>query len=152
MRPLRFSLGHLLVLVAILAVLLSFGGKRVIDAGKQRQLISLIQSYGGENHHNLNFKGAAERTIRFSNMDFSPTLPGPAWLRHWLGDEYFVIVEVFFDKRSHRDLDDAMFAEFTDALRSHDLPRPSGLFFSELPITDAALQQLGELPNLSHLR
>jgi hypothetical protein len=113
MRRLRFSLRHLLVLVTILAVVLSFGGKRVVDARKQRQLIAMIQSYGGENHHDLNFKNATERTIRFSNMEFSPTLPGPDWIRRWLGDEYFVsVAEAFFDKSSHRALDDAMFAEF----------------------------------------
>jgi hypothetical protein len=142
----------LFALIAIVAVTLSFGGKRVIDARKQRQLISLIQSYGGENHHDLNFKGAAERTIRFSNFDFSPALPEPAWIRRLLGDEYFVsVAEAFFDKPSYRVLDDAMFAEFTAALRRHDLPRPPGLFFSELPITDSTLQRLVEFPNLTSL-
>jgi hypothetical protein len=142
----------LFVLVAIVAVLLSFGGKRVIDARKQRQLIALIQSYGGENYYDLHFKNATERTIRFPNLDFSPVPPGPAWMRRLLGEEYFVnVAEAFFDKSSYRVLDDAMFAEFTGALRRHNLPRPRGLVFSELPITDATLQHLNEFPNLTSL-
>lgn len=152
MRRLRFSLRGLLVLVAILAVLLAVGRKHAMDAYKQRQLITLIQSYGGENYHDLNFKGATERTIRFPNLDFSPTLPGPDWLRHRLGDEYFVsVAEAFFDKSSHRVLDDAMFMEFTDAIRSHNLPRPRGIVLSELPITDSTLKELATFSDLTSL-
>lgn len=152
MRRLRFTLRQLLVLVAILAVLLTYGGKRIVDARKQRQLISLIQSYGGENYHNLNFKGEAERTIRFPNLEFSPKLPGPDWVRNRFGEECFVsVVEAFFDKQSHRILDDTMFAEFSDALRTRDLPRPQGLVFSELPITDSTLGHLDEFPDLRSL-
>jgi hypothetical protein len=85
-------------------------------------------------------------------LEFSPTLPGPDWIRHWLGDEYFVsVAEAFFDKSSHRVLDDAMFAKFTDALRTQNLPRPHGLVFSELPITDSALEHLDEFPKLTSL-
>jgi hypothetical protein len=152
MRRFRFRLRHLFVLTAILAVLLAFGGKCVVDARKQRQLITLIQSYGGENHHNFNFTNGTERTIRFSNMEFSPALPGPEWLRHLLGEEYFVSVEeAFFDQASHRVLDDLMFSEFTDGLRLHGLPRPCGLVFSELPITDGTLAHVEEFPDLTSL-
>lgn len=152
MRRFRFSLRALLVLVAVFAVLFAFVGRRIVDARKQRQLIGLIQSLGVENYHELNFKNVAERTIRFPNTDFSPQLPGSDWLRHWLGDEYFVSVsEAFFDKRSHRVLDDAMFLEFTGALRSRNLPRPTGLVFSELPFTDAALEELSAFPELTSL-
>jgi Leucine-rich repeat (LRR) protein len=152
MRWLRFRMRHLLLLFAVLALLLVFGGKWVRDAHNQRQLIALIQGYGGENHHNLNFKGEPERNIRFSNLEFSPELPGPTWMRRWLGDEYFVTVEeAFFDKASHRVLDDAMFAEFANALRQQHLPRPTGLEFSELPITDATIVKLAEFPELRSL-
>ncbi|HEY3394530.1 MAG TPA: hypothetical protein VGK58_17600 [Lacipirellulaceae bacterium] len=138
--------------MAILAVLLAFGGRRANDARKQRQLIALIQSYGGENYHNLDFTNGTERTIRFPNMEFSPVLPGPNWIRRRLGEEYFVsVVEAFFDKPSHRVLDDAMFAEFVDSLRSQGLPRPPGLVFSELPITDVTIQRLDEFPDLRSL-
>jgi hypothetical protein len=124
----------------------------MLDARKQRQLISLIQSYGGENLHDLNFKNGLERTIRFPNMEFSPTLPGPAWLRRRIGDEYFVsVAEAFFDKSSHRVLDDGMFREFANSVRSRNLPRPRGLVFSDLPITDAALEGLSTFPNLTSL-
>jgi Leucine-rich repeat (LRR) protein len=152
MRRFRFGLRHVFVLVAILSVLLALGGKRVADARKQRQLVTLIQSYGGESHHDRNFKDGVERTIRFSNMEFSPELPGPDWLRRLLGEEYFVsVAEAFFDKGSHRVLDDAAFAEFNEKLRSSDLPRPLGLVFSELPITDSTLQRLREFPDLRSL-
>ena len=152
MRRFRFSLRVLFVLVAILAVLLGIGSRRVLDARKQRQLITLIQSYGGENHHELNFKGGPERTIRFSNMEFSPALPGPDWLRRWLGDEYFVsVAEAFFNKPSHRVLDDESFRKFTSAIRFKNLPRPTGLFFSDLPLTDTALDELTTFPDLTSL-
>jgi hypothetical protein len=152
MRWFRFSLRHLFVLIAIVAVLLAFGGKRAMDARKQRQLITLIQSFGGENHHDRNFTIGVERTIRYPNMEFSPTLPGPKWLRRLIGDEYFVsVAEAFFDKPSHRVLNDGMFAEFADALQSQNLPRPRGLVFSDLPITDVTLQRLGEFPELKSL-
>lgn len=76
-------------------------------------------------------------------------MPGPNWLRHRLGDEYFVCVaEAFFDKASHRVLDDAMFVEFADELRSRNLPRPSGLVFSDLPISDATLMQFDVFPDI----
>ena len=152
MRRLRFSLRVLLVLVAVLAILLAFGGRRMLNARKQRQLITLIQSYGGENHHDLNFKNGPERTIRFPNMEFSPTLPGPEWLRHRIGEEYFVsVAEAFFDKPSHRVLDDTMFLDFTASIRSQNLPRPRGLVFADLPITDAALTNLSTFPHLTSL-
>ena len=152
MRRLRFSLRILLVLVAVFAILLAIGGKRMLDARKQRQLITLIQSYGGENHHDFNFKNGQERTIRFPNTDFSPTLPGPDWLRNRIGDEYFVnVAEAFFDKPSHRVLDDAMFLEFAESVRSHDLSRPRGLVFADLPITDAGLEGLSTFPDITSL-
>lgn len=151
-RRLRFSLRVLLVLVAVVAILLAIGGKRMLDARKQRQLITLIQSYGGENHHDLNFKNGQERTIRFPNMEFSPTLPGPDWLRTRIGDEFFVgVAEAFFDKPSYRILDDAMFLEFANSVRSQDLPRPRGLVFADLPISDAGLEGLSAFPNLTSL-
>ena len=151
-RRLRFSLRFLLVLVAVAAIVLALGGKRVLDARNQRQLITLIQSYGGENHHDLNFKNGSERTIRFPNMEFSPMLPGPKWLRKRLGDEYFVrVAEACFDKSSHRVLDDAMFHDFVDTIQSQNLPRPRGLVFSGLPITDAALNELSTFPDLTSL-
>jgi hypothetical protein len=138
--------------MALVAIVLAFGGKRVNEARKQRQLIALIQSYGGENHHELNFKDGTERTIRLPNMVFSPALPGPDWVRRRLGDEYLVsVVEAFFDKASHRVLDDKMFAEFTNSVRLHNLPRVPGLVFSELPITDATLRCLAEYPDLASL-
>lgn len=152
MQPLRFSLRVLLVLVAAFAILLAIGGKRMFDARKQRQLITLIQSYGGENHHDLNFMNGLERTIRFPNMEFSPTLPGPDWLRTRIGDEYFVsVAEAFFDKPSHRILDDTMFLEFASSVRTQDLPRPRGLVFADLPITDAGLGGLSTFPDLTSL-
>ena len=98
MLRLKFSLRILFFATAVLAVLFAVGGKRIVDARKQRQLITLIQSYGGENHHDLNFENGLERTIRFPNMEFSPTLPGPKWLRRRVGDEYFVNVAEAFGK------------------------------------------------------
>lgn len=124
----------------------------MINARKQRQIVTLIQSYGGENHHDLNFKNGTERTIRFPNMEFSPTLPGPEWLRRRIGDEYFVnVAEAFFDKPSHRVLSDAMFHEFSGTIRSQNLPRPRGLVFADVRITDAALKELSTFPNLTSL-
>jgi hypothetical protein len=152
MRRVRFSLRLFLILVSIVAVLLAIFGKRIHNAHKQRQLITLIQSYGGENYHDLNFKNHLERTIRLPNMDFSPAVPGPEWLRRRVGDEYFVnVAEAFFDKPSHRVLDDAMFQEFAKHIRTHNLPRPRGLVFADLPITDATIRELSTFPNLTSL-
>ena len=61
----------MLVFVTLVAILLALCGKPILDARKQRQLIALIQSYGGENHHDLNFRNGNERTIRFSNISSS---------------------------------------------------------------------------------
>ena len=152
MRRFRFSLRILLVLVLLVAVLLALGGKRILEARNQRQLITLIQSYGGENYHERNFRDGCERTIRFPNMEFSPTLPGPDWLRRRIGDEYFVeVAEAFFDKSSHRVLDDATFHQFVGVIRSQNLPTPRGLVFADLPITDAALQELSVFTDLTSL-
>lgn len=152
MRRFRFSLRWLLVFMGLLAVLLGIVGQRVVDARKQRELIFLIQEYGGENHHEMNFTSEAERTIRFGNLEFDPRLPGPLWLRRLVGDEYFVRVEeAFFDKQSHRVLDDHAFAELVRKLSSRGLRRPRGLVFCELPITDASLAELTAFPELTSL-
>jgi Leucine-rich repeat (LRR) protein len=141
-----------MLLFALTVILMAVGVNRMHDALKQRQLIALIQSYGGENHHDLNFQNGLERTIRFPNMEFSPRIPGPLWLRRYVGNEYFVsVAEAFFDKGSHRVLNDAMFLEFASTIRSKELPRPRGLVFSDLPITDDALEALSTFPNLTSL-
>lgn len=151
-RRLRFSVRVLLVVVTVVAVILAMVGKRVLEARKQRQLVELIQSCGGEHHHELNYKDGKERTIRFPNMDFSPQMPGPDWLRGRIGDEYFVdVAEAFFDRASHRIVDDSTFLEFARAVQSRDLPRPRGLVFADLPITDESLEALGVFPDLTSL-
>jgi hypothetical protein len=152
MKRLRFSLRMFLIVVTLLAILLGIAGERGLRARKQQQLIALAESYGGETFYELNFTTEGERTLRFPNLDFSPTLPGPEWLRKRLGSEYFVeVVELLFDKGSHRVLDDAMFREFTGSIRSRNLPRVRGLVFGELPITDAALKELSTFPELTSL-
>ena len=152
LRRLRFSVRVLLVVVAVAAVFLSMIGKRTLEARKQRQLIELIQSCGGEPHHERNFKDGVERTIRLPNMEFSPTMPGPDWLRQRIGDEYFVdVTEAFFDAASHRIVDDATFRQFANSVQSRNLPRPRGLVFADLPITDASLEGLSAFPNLTSL-
>ena len=85
-------------------------------------------------------------------MEFSPTLPGPKWLRKRIGDEYFVsVAEAFFDKPSHRVLDDASFAELIARLRSQALPMPRGIAFSDLPITDVVMKELGRFSDITSL-
>lgn len=149
---LRFSLRLFLLFIAVVAILLAIGGRRVYHARKQRQLITLIHSLGGEHHHDLNFKNGTERSMRLQNMDFSPTLPGPDWLRERLGDEYFVdVAEAFFDKGSHRILDDRGFAEFTGRIKAKRLPMPRGVVFALLPITDATLKELASFPEITSL-
>ena len=153
MPRIRFSLRELLALVTVLAILLAFGGNRMRSARRQRHLITLIQWYGGEDHHDFNFRNATERMVRVPNTDFCPALPGPVWLRKCIGDEYFVNVAeaFFFDKSSHRVLDDAMLLDFAEAIRAQTLPRPRGLVFADVLVTDVGLTSLSTFPDLTSL-
>jgi hypothetical protein len=150
-RP-RFSLRVLLVLFTIAGVFLAVVGQKVVQARKQRQLNTLAESFGGEPLHELNFVVGTERTIRSPNLNFSPTMPGPQWLRKRLGNEYFVeTTEVLFDKDSHRVLDDAAFKEYCETIRANNLPFPQGLVLGSLPVTDKSLSELTSFPEVTSL-
>ena len=152
MRRPRISLRVLLFFFSLAAVLLAVVGSKIVQAEKQRQLKALAEKYGGEPYDESYFENGNERSIRFGSFAAPSTLPGPDWLRRRIGDEYFVeVVEVLFDPGSSRVLNDATFAEFCDAIRSQNLPRPKGLVFEDLPISDTSLAELAAFPNLTWL-
>lgn len=140
------------MIFTIAALLLAVIGQKVVQARKQRQLKSLAESFGGEPYHELYFEGGGKRTIRQPNMNFSPEMPGPDWLRKRIGDEYFVeITEVLFDKGSHRILDDAAFKEYCDTIRTNNLPFPQGVVFGDLPVSDSSLAELISFESVTSL-
>lgn len=152
MRRLRISLRMFFVLFTMFVVLAAFVGSRVQLAQKQRQLIALLNSVGGSTHHELNFENEPARRRLVNTFVLDPTLPGPDWLRHRIGQEYFVdVVEAIFVESRGRDLDDDGFAEFADAAKSQSLPVPQAFAFDRVLITDRTMECLGNFTHLTSL-
>ena len=91
-RWLQFSLRFVLLATTLICFWLGWIAKRAND---QRIAVEAIRKAGGriEFAHQLDETG--------STVSPPPTVPGPAWLRNWIGDEYFQrVVAVKFDEGS----------------------------------------------------
>ena len=89
-RWFRFSLRMLLVVVTVLCVWLGF---KVNAARRQREAVAAILKAGGSVNYTYELRQDAKR---FPGPGFSmllivrnASIPGPAWLRKLIGDDYF---------------------------------------------------------------
>src|SRR5262245_10359599 len=96
----RFSLRTMLVLITALCIWLGF---QVNAARRQREAVAAILKVGGSVKYDfqmvLNPTIPSPLNVSYKSLkDASP--PGPAWLRHLIGDEYFQdVVEVIFQDK-----------------------------------------------------
>ena len=84
-RWFRFSLRMLLVVITVLCVWLGF---TVNAARRQKAALTAIQCVGGQfafDYQHLTPRGRIDEAA----FDPKATAPGPAWLREWIGDDYF---------------------------------------------------------------
>src|SRR5262249_2933860 len=121
---------------AMLLVLLSglWMGWRVNRANDQRRAVAAIERAGGGVTYDYRFSVSKG----YRNPNGRPW--APAWLRNWLGDEFFQeVTSVQFINRPVTDLDLAPLA---------GLDRLEEFHISGAPITDARLKHLANLKEL----
>lgn len=162
-RPrLRFSLRALMIAMTLVCVFL---GYRVQRAREQRLAVAAIQLAGGRVRYDWQQKtlpptaGTRQR----------PVVPGPKWLRAWMGDEYFQdVVAARWPADSTPDSANlAHLAKFprlrelsicTSSYDHPDLgtlpvmPQLEKLVLAGWNITDGTLDQIGRQPALKLLR
>ena len=92
----QFSLGTLLVVIAILCGLFAWAGGQFRCVQQRRQAIVYLKDFGFDIQNDMSdfvLNGAG---------DLDP--PGPKWLRNWLGDDFFVdVVSVSSDVSRNND-------------------------------------------------
>jgi hypothetical protein len=165
-RWFRFSLRMLLVVVTVLCVWLGF---KVNAARRQKEAIKAV----------LDLHGFVEYSHQYANgiwggsrRDDKAAAPGPAWLKKWFGDEYFVSAiglqfwgqPVTDEDLVHiGDLTNLQYLSFVGGsalpkqikgpglARLRNLTKLRFLDLIEHPITDDSLQFLEPLTELEHL-
>jgi hypothetical protein len=143
---LRFSLRTLFLVTAILAVWL---GIQVNRAANQRRAVAAVKARGGTVHymHECYTHPMPLRDFYSgSSFDHQVEPPGPAWLRHLLGDEYFqdvVYISLADRIASEGDADAKLIAA---------LHRLEYLDLGFCGLTDEALRHLGGVRALRVLR
>ncbi len=136
-RPwLRFSLRALLVLVLLLSVPLGWFSWKMDRAREQREVVEGISELGGYIIYDYEFDETGELI-----WEAEPTTP--AWLRKWLGDDFFCDVTRVGCSSTH----------FTDAELEHlkGLTNLKSLHLKSMQVTDAGLEHLKGLTNLKEL-
>lgn len=93
-RSFRFGLFSLLLVVTAIALLVGVVAAKFRAVGRQRAAVEAIQRaggaavYGHEHYISGRYGGRTRRPISFFD-----TPPGPAWLRAWVGQDFFAQVE-----------------------------------------------------------
>ncbi len=148
----QFGVGTLLFLVTIFAM---WFGRAAYLARQQRQAVRLIEGLGGAVVFDHSYEGATEPR-------------GPAWLRQFLGEEYFrriqgvaIVSEDFTDDHLHElaGLGDLKVLRFHSSKVTNDgMKRLSecrqleSLEIQWASIDDSAMADIGRLKNLKELR
>lgn len=160
-RPFQFRLGTLLLAVTLLGVCL---GIRINPVRRERAAASAIAGVSGRVYYDYQFDADGHVNARAEP-------PGPAWLRRWLGDDFFSRI-VLVDLHTAHDLDRCLpkllpHLQALPELRSldvHDrlmgdaglesilqLHRLESLDLSSTHISDRGLARLGALRHLHRL-
>ncbi|MGA2031646.1 MAG: leucine-rich repeat domain-containing protein [Thermoguttaceae bacterium] len=131
-RWLQYSLRSLLLFVLLWAIACNWFATRMQQVRKQRDAVKVFRQ----------FPGGVTYDYQYSGQKKAP--PGPAWLRKWLGDDWFANVEVVCLGCNKK---------FTDAEMAHveALPRLKVLRLYDAAITDAGMEHLKVLTQLKEL-
>lgn len=156
-RWLQFRLRTLLIGLTIVAAILGVVVERV---SKQRRAVAAVMQAGGTVMYD--WHESAPRTMSTAGRP-----AGPAWLRRWIGDDYFqrpVLISLFGGARDdswvqaiadlpsikylflgYRGASDDLFA------RLPSLPNLEELHIEGGPITDEGMKHIGKFPRLRWL-
>ncbi len=145
-RWLQFSLRSVLIAVTIIAILLGWKTKRVRD---QVAAVDKIRALGGTVRYGHDPKSSVSlwmTPIRTASKD----VPGPAWLRNWIGEDYFrYVVQVDFDLIPGKQLDNRDLAALAPHLTN--LPSLETLGLSSMALDDTGLASLEQITSLQSL-
>ena len=132
----QYSLRTLMTFVTLAGCGFAWLGIKVREAREQQADVDAIRKLGGEVHYDYEFDAKDDRLP-------NPTIPGPAWLRAILGDDFF------------RNIHQVVFAatSVTDADLRHldNLTQLDQLSLIMTPTTDAGLEHLKGLSRLRWL-
>jgi len=137
----RFSLRTLFAIVTLLAIYIGFQARRAQD---QRRIVEQIEKIGGTVEYDYQYGGYREPLMEAE-------IPGPKWLRTWIGDDYFIhVVEVQFA----RDVKDVIPLPLLQELRKlpHLETLVSWTTADEQNIGDDAMPYVAQIRSLRTLR
>lgn len=149
-RWFRYSMRTLLVLMLLVSAGMSWMAVKMRDARRQREAVETIRRSMGVVKYDceIGFDG-------LSNAD--KTLPGPAWLRHLMGDDFFfTVVEADLQIHANQELHE-IFLQKCCSLDDDGLRRVASLChlrrlnLTYTRITDAGLGCLRTLTRLEAL-
>jgi hypothetical protein len=156
-RWLRYSMRTMLLLVTVLCVLLALV---IVPAQRQRRAVEKIRGLGSWSRVVYDYESEGP-------YGGSVELRGPAWLRRWIGVDYFqdvVRVQVFLSRGDELTPDDLASLPGLRSLDVHDMPitddglltlarlrKLEGLSLQSNEITDRGLEQLSSLTELQRL-
>ncbi len=130
----QFSLASLLLLMTVLALFLGFWAD---SARRQERAVRWIEEHGGK----VVYSSEIQRS-----PTHSPSPPGPAWLRRWMGIDYLDFVEMAHVKGRVTDADLATL--------TRDFPRLKQLTIEQAAsVSDAGFADLAKgFPHLAYLK
>jgi hypothetical protein len=134
LRWYQYSLRSLFVLTVLVAIGGSWFAWKKQQVERERVAAKVFKELGGSVDYNWGY---------FAKARPNTQPPGPAWLRGWLGDDFFAHV-VFLNLHS---------CPVADADLEHlrDLPRLEIVYLDYTKVTDAGLENLRDLRQLTNL-
>ena len=128
-RILRFSVRGLFVLVSVVAIWIA---RMANEARHQRHVVEVVVNLGAEVTYDYQLDASFE-------MLKNARMPGPEWLRDWIGEDFFINVShiSFFGKG----ICDAQFESMVDDLAR--LRKLRGIDFWDSDVSDDTLELVG---------
>jgi hypothetical protein len=139
LRWYQYSLRSLFVLTVLVAIAGSWFAVKRQQVERQREAVKAIRELGGWEEYD--YQHPQPDPLILPTKNAQP--PGPAWLRSWLGDDFFAHVTVVC-------LNDTK-AEDAALACLNDVPHLQMLELTETQVTDAGLKQLQGLGRLQRL-
>ncbi len=130
LRPrLRFSLKTFLAVITACALLMGFTVSKV---RRQEQTVAFLEKNGGQFAYDFQVISSSPATGRFIYYDSAKPMPGPDWLRDWMGEHYFISP---IRLGIHRGKVSTQVVE-----RLADLPSLESLYFRQSDLTEESLR------------
>lgn len=136
LRWYQFSLRTLFIFMTLVAGITWFGMK-LGDARRQKEAIEAIRRLGGEVHFEYEYDSEVRMYIN------DEKIPGPAWARAVVGDDFFRTVSHVSFYNGHTASLDLKYLE--------DLPQLEYLDIRDLDVTDSGVEHLRNLSQLKTL-